>query len=210
MTESFIESPLPTAALNPTLESQQLMLEILTAATKLMRQKGFLGTTVEDLVEAVGVPKGTLYYHIGTKEKLLYRIHEHVTNEGLIRWQAILDESRDQSATVVLEKMIYEHCLIIEAYRDWIAVFTEEMKYLSPSLQSQIRLRRREYQRLLESVLEKGVSDGEFTNRPIHLSASMIIGELNSMYRWYSPEGRLSARSLADLVCSVILNGVRG
>jgi len=209
MTEDFMESPLPTAALNPTPESQQLMLEILTAATKLMRKKGFLGTTVEDLVEAVGVPKGTLYYHIGTKEKLLYRIHEHVTNEGLIRWQAILDESRDQSATVVLEKMIYEHCLIIETYRDWIAVFTEEMKYLSPGLQSQIRLRRREYQRLLESVLENGVSDGEFTNRPIHLSASMIIGELNSMYRWYSPEGRLSARSLADLVCSVILNGVR-
>lgn len=185
------------------------MLEILTVATRLIRKKGILGTTVEDLVEAVGIPKGTLYYHIGTKAELLYRIHEHVTNEGFDRWESILASSEELSASVVLEKMIHEHCLIIEEYRDWVAVFTEEMKFLSPELQSLIRTRRVEYQLLLEQVLERGVREGEFFDRPIHLSASVIIGTLNSMYRWYSPEGRLSPRAMGKLVSSVILNGIK-
>jgi AcrR family transcriptional regulator len=209
MADNFTEYPLPPSTFNPTPESQQLMVEILTAATKLMREKGFLGTTVEDLVEAVGIPKGTLYYHIGTKERLLYRIHEHVTIEGLNRWRAILDDSDGFSTSVVLERMIHEHCAIIETYRDWVAVITEEMKFLSPNLQSEIRLRRLEYQQLLESVLERGIKKGEFVDRPIHLTASAIIGELNSIYRWYSPDGRLSAGAMETLVSSVILKGVR-
>jgi len=209
MTDSFTEPQSSTMIANRTPESQQLMLEILTVATRLIRKKGILGTTVEDLVEAVGIPKGTLYYHIGTKAELLYRIHEHVTDEGFNRWETILNGTRDQTASVVLEKLIHEHCIIIEEYRDWIAVFTEEMKFLSPSLQSQIRVRRAEYQRLLESVLERGVKDGEFVDRPVHLSASVIIGTLNSMYRWYSPDGRLGPRAIGKLVSSVILSGVR-
>jgi AcrR family transcriptional regulator len=202
-------SPTPIGVASRTTESQQLMLEILTVATRLIRKKGILGTTVEDLVEAVGIPKGTLYYHIGTKAELLYRIHEHVTDEGFIRWQGILEATEGQSAKTVLERMIHEHCVIIEEYRDWIAVFTEEMKFLSPELQAQIKVRRREYQQLLESVLERGVAEGVFSDRPIHLTASVIIGTLNSMYRWYTPEGRLGPRAMGRLVSSVIMEGVR-
>jgi len=209
VSDSFSTTSSPVVVVNRTPESQQLMLEILTVATRLIRKKGILGTTVEDLVEAVGIPKGTLYYHIGTKAELLFRIHEHVTDEGFVRWQRVLEATRGESATTVLEKMIHEHCLIIEEYRDWVAVFTEEMKYLSPILQSQIKVRRIEYQQLLESVLERGVEEGVFYDRPTHLTASVIIGTLNSMYRWYSPDGRLGPRALGRLVSSVILNGVR-
>ena len=40
-------------------------------------------------------------------------------------------------------------------------------------------------------------------------SSAKLTDAINSMYRWYSPEGRLSPRAMGKLVSSVILNGVK-
>src|ERR1700722_9267815 len=142
-----------------TAHSERVLASVLLPAAAIIRQRGILGGSVEDLVEAVGVTKGTLYYHVRTKEGLLYWIHESVTEEGYERWLKVIDETRGQPASAVLHRMIEEHCLIIRDSRDCVAVINEEMKYLSADMQRNIRTRRTSYQALLESVLERGAAD---------------------------------------------------
>src|SRR5580698_11670467 len=175
-----------------TAHSERVLASVLLPAAAIIRQRGILGASVEDLVEAVGVTKGTLYYHVRTKEGLLYWIHESVTNEGYERWLKVIDETHDQPAVTTLQRMIEEHCAIVHDYRDCVAVISEEMKHLPEDMQQQIRQRRTDYQALLESVLRRGVDRGEFAVTSVHHTASIMIGTLNSIYRWYSPSGSMS------------------
>jgi AcrR family transcriptional regulator len=45
--------------------------EILDAADKLFTQKGFDGTSTNDILETVGIARGTLYYHFKSKEDIM-------------------------------------------------------------------------------------------------------------------------------------------
>lgn len=191
-----------------TAHSEEVLARLLLPAAAMIRERGILGASVEDLVDAVGVSKGTLYYHIRTKEGLLYWIHESVTEEGYQRWLKVIDETQGQPASTVLHRMIEEHCIIIRDYRDCVAVINEEMKYLSGDMQRNIRARRTSYQALLESVLERGAADGEFVITNTRQTASIMIGMLNSMYRWYSPTGSLDVTELADTATELLLRGI--
>jgi TetR/AcrR family transcriptional regulator, cholesterol catabolism regulator len=193
-----------------TAHSERVLASVLLPAASIIRKRGILGASVEELVEAVGVTKGTLYYHVRTKEGLLFRIHESVTNEGYERWLKVIEETKGQPASTTLRRMIEEHCAVIRDYRDCVAVISEEMKYLSADMQDEIRQWRADYQALLESVLERGVDDGEFVVASIHQTASIMIGMLNSMYRWYSPDGPMSVSELADTATELLLLGLRG
>jgi TetR/AcrR family transcriptional regulator, cholesterol catabolism regulator len=193
-----------------TAHSERVLASLLLPAAAIIREKGILGARVEDLVAAIGVTKGTLYYHIRTKEGLLFWIHESVTIEGYERWVKAIQETGGEPAAVTLRRMVEEHCEIIREYRDGVAVISEEMKYLSPEMQNVIKERRRGYQALLESVLERGAANGEFSVTSIHQTASVIIGALNSMYRWFSPGGITSAEELADTATKLLLRGLRG
>ncbi len=45
--------------------------EILDAADELFAQKGFDGTSTNDILEKVGIARGTLYYHFKSKEDIM-------------------------------------------------------------------------------------------------------------------------------------------
>jgi AcrR family transcriptional regulator len=192
-----------------TAHSERVLGQVLLPAANIIANKGILGASVEDLVEAVGITKGTLYYHIKTKEGLLYSIHESVTREGYERWETVLDEERDSSPSATLRRMIEVHCAVIDEFRDSVAVMNEEMKYLPAEMQQDIRRRRADYQGLLESVLERGVQTKEFVIASIRSAASMIIGILNSMYRWYSATGKRTVTEIADTATELVLHGLR-
>jgi AcrR family transcriptional regulator len=48
--------------------------EIIAAAAKVFQTKGYHAATVQDIADAVGILKGSLYHHVKSKEDLLYLI----------------------------------------------------------------------------------------------------------------------------------------
>src|SRR5581483_6114980 len=76
----------------PNAESQLLNAEIMRTSAELFCEKGFLRTTSQDMADAVGVPKATLFYHIGSKEELLFRIAVEVFEGTREHWRARLKE----------------------------------------------------------------------------------------------------------------------
>ena len=61
--------------------------ELTREAAKLFAQKGYHGTSIGDIAEALGVQKGSLYAHISSKEDLLYE----TMREGADAFHAALD-----------------------------------------------------------------------------------------------------------------------
>lgn len=180
--------------------------EILRAATDLFSRKGFHATTTQELADAVGLVKGTLYYHIGNKEKLLFRIHQDVTEDGIRRWTEIV--ARDLPASETLRLMIVEHCRVMATYRDAVAIFSEEMKHLSPVLRRRLIARRDVYQGLLEATIERGVEKGELSTPSARLASLTVLGMLNGMYRWFRPGGRLKPDEVGAIFADLVLSGL--
>lgn len=61
-------------------QSEQTKQQIIEAATELFARKGFFGTSVSDLTQAVGLTKGALYYHFTDKDALFFAVIESVKN----------------------------------------------------------------------------------------------------------------------------------
>jgi AcrR family transcriptional regulator len=195
------------ATVNRTPESQQLMVEILDAAAALFSRGGFQGTTTQQLADAVGLVKATLYYHIGNKEELLFRITKTVIDERIERWEPIV-ANRATPTPEVIRALIEEHCKMIPQFREWFLVVADELKHLPPHLLPQV-LERIDYTNaMLQEVIERGVANGELAANDAHAAALVVMAMLNSMNRWYRPRGRLSNDQLARETTAVVLNGV--
>src|SRR5215217_3230815 len=57
--------------------------EILEAAAQVFHEKGYESTSIQDIADAVGILKGSLYYYITSKEDLLYEILQDVHQAGI-------------------------------------------------------------------------------------------------------------------------------
>ena len=62
-------------------EAEERREEILDAAEKLFAAKGFDNTSTGDILDAVGIARGTLYYHFKSKEDILDGVIQRITNQ---------------------------------------------------------------------------------------------------------------------------------
>lgn len=180
---------------------------ILAAATRLFREKGYHGTTTRELAAASGLTPGALYYYAKSKEDLLFRIHQEPTDLSLDAWARLSSNAElDPAATV--HSMIDEYCAIVLDHRDAVAVFSDQMRFLSPDLLEVVGNKRQRYTDLLTDVLARR-SDSGATNQDPRLAAVMALASLNSVYRWYEPS-TMPATRLIDTVRRSIMTGVLG
>ncbi len=61
-------------------EAEERKNEILDEAAALFAKKGYDGTSIGDILEKVGVARGTLYYHFRSKEEILDALVERISN----------------------------------------------------------------------------------------------------------------------------------
>lgn len=74
-------------------EAEERRNEILDVADKLFTQKGFEGTSTNDILEEVGIARGTLYYHFKSKEDIMDALIERYNNKILSSAQAVAKDT---------------------------------------------------------------------------------------------------------------------
>lgn len=170
--------------------------EILAAAARIFREKGYHGTSVRDIAESVGLLKGSLYHYIRSKEELLARLFDGAL-EGTVReLEAIA--SREAPASERLRGMVRAYVGSVTENLDAVALYLREWRSLPASELARVRARRRAMRTIFEKVIAEGASRGEFAAGDAKLSALAILGMCNWIYEWYRPRGRLRPEQLAD------------
>src|SRR5213079_1919437 len=102
-------------------------LELTRQAARLFAQKGYHGTSIGDLAEALGVQKGSVYAHIESKADLLW----DVAREGAAAFHAALDAVPEEGP--VLERIratLRAHLRVVAEQLDVATVFVREWRYL--------------------------------------------------------------------------------
>jgi AcrR family transcriptional regulator len=182
--------------------------EILTAAARIFREKGYHGTSVQDIAEAVGLLKGSLYHYIRSKEQLLARLFEGSLGDTIVELEAIA--TREASATARLRDMVRVYVMSVTANLDAVGIYLREWRSLPAPELARVRARRRAMRRLFEDVITEGVKRRELSAADAKIAALAIIGMCNWTYEWYRPRGRLTPAALADELADRAVASVTG
>ena len=176
---------------------------IIHAAAELWAVKGYHGAGIEELSQAVGLQRGALYYHIGSKEALL---HE-VARQAIVRLLEASSAIPSLPATEQLRQLSRTLITDIAAHQaDW-TVFFREMGWLTGERRAEIFELRARYEELWLETLEQGAACGELRSVD-PLVVKGLLGMHNYTYLWLRADGRLNAESVADLFVDVLLRGL--
>ena len=179
---------------------------IFEQAVRIFQQKGYHATSVQDIADAVGLQKGSLYHYISSKEELLFQIFERGSRSLTYRLEEIA--ASDDPPTVKLEHAIEAHLVELCRHLDMFTVYLSERRALEGRHSAKVHTQGERHARLLERIIQEGIRSGEFRAVDPKMAAHAILGMCNWLYQWYSPGGRLSPEGIARIFSDLALRGL--
>lgn len=179
---------------------------IVDTSARIFARGGYHATGITELCTANDLGKGALYHYIGSKEELLAAIHDRVMDEVMLGADRVTEAGGSPSQQLAMHGD--ELLDVIHRYPDHVWVFLHEFPALTGERAEQFRVRRREYERRLEVVLQAGVDSGEFRELEPRLTAMAWLGMHNYTYLWLKKGGRLSARDVAKPFADIFMRGI--
>lgn len=165
--------------------------QILDAAARLLRTQGFQGTSVRDIVRAVDMLPGSLYYHFATKEDLLAAVYAEGVRRISARVRAAIGPLADPWAR--LEAACVAHLEAILEDDDYAQVVIRVRPGDAPAAQPRMIALRDEYEALFTRLVADLRLPRGTDRRTLRL---MLLGALNWSQTWYQP-GRDSPKTIA-------------
>jgi AcrR family transcriptional regulator len=180
--------------------------ELTREAARLFAERGFHGTSMGHLAEALGVQKGSLYSLTGSKQELLF----DTMREGARAFHAALDAVPDDAPAIERIRLALRgHLGVVAAQLDVATVFTREWRYLDGEYREVILAERRRYEERFRALFADGVAAGEV--RPdldAGAAALLVLSAANWAYTWLGA-GR-DTDQLADRFTAILVDGIRG
>ena len=181
--------------------------DIIAAAAKVFQTKGYHAATVQDIADAVGILKGSLYHHVKSKEDLLYLIVKEPIARIYERMTEIADS--DVPAAHKLRRAILTHLEAFDQHYPHLFVYLHEREEMKRRFREQFKLSPKQYERCWQQILREGVKSGEFrADFDVQVVSYGLLGMLNWLYKWYEPGGRLSMLEVADQFSTLALAGL--
>lgn len=181
--------------------------QIIETATQLFKSKGYSGTSMRDLATEVGMVVGGLYSHVNSKDEILQNICFDMANKFLHHIDNVLS-MKNLSNEEKLDQAIQGHARIISADINATSVFWNEWKYLPDPWLSDFSKMQIEYESKFRSILESGVTAGEFNIEDPSFATMAILSSLNGLQKWrtYSQSPEELGNSFAQLFITGIKN----
>jgi len=187
--------------------SRQKEEAIRKAAQKIFRLKGYHRASIREIAEAAGIQKGSLYYYVPRKEDLLADLLERDLDE--LTAAIVPIKESDLAPEEKLRQAIANHLDFITQHLDGLAIVLQDLHSLSQQKRASVLAKERFYQSMFQSILEEGVKCGDFRHQDTKTITLALLGMCNSIVTWFSPDGRLSSREIADVFSNLLLEGLR-
>jgi TetR/AcrR family transcriptional regulator, cholesterol catabolism regulator len=180
--------------------------ELTRQAARLFAEKGYHGTSIGDLAEAMGVQKGSLYAHIESKADLLWE----VARDGAAAFHGALDRIPDElKATEKIRLALRAHLRVVAEQLDVATVFIREWRYLEGDRREAFLAERRRYEERFRALFREGRELGELRTDLDDATATLLaLSAANWAYTWLRPGG--DTDELSDRFFTVLLDGMRG
>jgi AcrR family transcriptional regulator len=180
--------------------------ELVVTAARLFAERGYHGTSMGELAQAMGVQKGSLYSLVESKQRLLYE----AMRDGAEAFHAALDAvPEDAPAAERIRVALRGHLRVVAEQLEVATVFTREWRYLEGAPRDEIVAERRRYEERWRALFREGLERGELrTDLDVGAAARLALSAANWAYTWLEP-GR-DTDELADRFTAILVDGIRG
>ena len=183
--------------------------EILQAAARVIRTKGYHATRIQDIADALQMQKGSLYYYISTKEDLLKGLVEDILEQSVELLGNIQDTKHKPSEKIRL--CVESHLRLFHNNIDAFGILlTEDMHLINKTSEKDAFKLLRDYETGWLNIFNEGIKSGEFNAKNDYkIVVKGILGMLNWTYRWYHVKAGMPIEEVSRIFAGLILNGVK-
>ncbi len=179
------------------------------AAALVFLERGYTDTSIQEIADRLGIPKGSAYHHVQSKEQFLYEVLTGGMEDLLGRLEAIVEYPLSAADRLRLAMWDSVKASFDDTQPATGMALHSDIRFLSDEHRLAYLALRDRYQALLVDLVEEGIQDGEF--RPIEnpkMIVFAILGMLANVRRWFKLEGPLSLQTVTGFWWDLIFNGL--
>ena len=182
--------------------------EMVRAAARLFSERGYHGTSMQHLADALGLQRGSLYAHIGSKQELLFDVVDEGANRFLERGERAVNMTA--LGVVRLRSLLVGHVETAIEHLDAATVFLNEWRYLSPDLAEIVQEKRDRYEGMVRKIIQDGIAAGEFrSDVEVRFAARLVLSAGNWTYAWFRPGGELGPTEIGERFAELLIRGLQ-
>ncbi|WP_245807666.1 TetR/AcrR family transcriptional regulator [Halobacillus massiliensis] len=171
--------------------------EILRSAASVLADKGFHGTTMEDVAANLLMTKGSMYYYFKNKDDLLYQCHQMIMKMSIDKIEAAVHSHL--SPTQKLKKAVHSHVLLATSEKSMFMMMDKPTQNFSGDHLDHALQQRKEYAHYFDVIIKEGIEKGEFDHSiDVRMVRFIILGALNWILQWYKEDGPQSGEEIAE------------
>ncbi len=189
--------------------SEERKLQIIEAAVSVFAREGFGKARMDDIAEEAGLSKGTLYWYFNSKDTIISSIMDSIFSREISRLRKL--EDTDLPAKEMLKIYIETVTEDLRKMEPILPILYEfmAMGFRQKSIHKSLQKNFREFMRVTEPLIQRGIDKGEFKNvDPI--DASYTLGAIfeGSILLWsYDPE-KIDIKDLIESSVNLVLEGL--
>jgi AcrR family transcriptional regulator len=162
---------------------------------------------MQDLGDALGMNRGSLYHYIASKDELLWMVLTRAFDLLDARVVPVIES--DASPPERLRLAIREHLRVAADHADELSLIQIELRSLSPQRRAEMIARRDAYEARWRAAIAAGVDDGSLRPFNVRLAGIGILSVSNWFTQWFRPDGPLDVDNVAEQFCDLFLDGLR-
>ncbi|WP_077302038.1 TetR/AcrR family transcriptional regulator [Virgibacillus pantothenticus] len=170
--------------------------EIIRMAIHVLSEKGYHGTTMEEIATNLLMTKGTVYYYFKDKQELLYQSQIMLLNRSLQQIQEI--KQQQIPVEEKLRKSIIAHIVYLLEERSGFELMLKPERIFSSEQLAVIFKLRDTYGEFFDQMITEGIEANVFHAADVKVVRNIILGAMNWVTQWYAEDGQKSRNELAE------------
>jgi AcrR family transcriptional regulator len=182
---------------------------ILDKAGELFWQQGYDGTSMREIADACGCKPANIYNYFTGKEDILYEVIRDLTEQMVTSLQG-LEDDEDGDPIEQLKLFVKTHFeLLAGRKRSNVLISDAGLKDLTIEHREDVVRLRDQYDTIMRRVIRRGINKGHFSVKDERIVGYLISSVIMRSNVWFSPQGRLSADEVGDIMFDFVLNGIK-
>jgi AcrR family transcriptional regulator len=193
-------------------ESRTRRQDIVERAAHLMQERGYGGISAQHIADALEFSKANFFYHVKSKEELLFQIFVETLNFSIRRLEEIFQ--REDPAKEKLRAVIDLYVQLMTDRAAVMQVWFKEKGHLAPEHEAVVTSLERRIAVLLDKFYGAAIESGEFRGVDPRLAGIAMFGMCFALTRWPELRDEFTLKQLSDqmqdLACGALIEKAVG
>jgi AcrR family transcriptional regulator len=181
--------------------------DILESFTRHIAEIGYDGVNFGMVAAELGVSKGTIVHHFGTKDRILAALHESYMRRRLAELELMLEwlhSPSEQLAAILHAFVLYQ----VEDRDATVAFQREIVRLADQDTMAEGAALRQKYLDTVRAVIRAGIDAGAFRPVDLGVDALLVFGSAQWAWTWFRPDGPESAEQVASAFVDLVMGSL--